>query len=267
MASVMVNFFDAIVGLRSPLSLVLLSFSLSIVSGARSAAERQREFGERAAAEKGKRGWSSRTLSAALLSSLQSLRERVNGRESLTVHSLFPSSQKSSFSPRPLRLFPPLLHALDSARKASDAFHLVVAVVVVVPERWCCCRWRSFDVSSLFVEHRFSPVVVDIPRQQQNEKPPRCSFFFFSPLSPVCTASDVELRSREDKRRCSGDSSGRDRCDGGGGGGGSNDRCGQRRRRCSFFFPPDEARSCPRRRARPSRGSRRAAVSRADGTK
>jgi hypothetical protein len=69
----MVDFFDAIVGLRSPLSLVLLSFSLSIVSGARSAAERQREFGERAAAEKGTRGWSSRTLSAALLSSLQSL--------------------------------------------------------------------------------------------------------------------------------------------------------------------------------------------------
>ena len=124
---------------------------------------------------------------------------------------VFLSSPAFCTTPSP----PPLLHALDSARKAPDAFRLAVAGVVSADR----CHWRSFDVN--FVEqHRFSPVVVvaDIPRQQQKEEPPRCRsfsfvsvFFFFSLLSPVCAASDVERRrNRENKLRCSGDGSGRD---------------------------------------------------------
>ena len=65
---------------------------------------------------------------------------------------------------------PPLLHALDSARKAPDAFRLAVLAVVFSADPCscfcfcCCCR---FDVDLLVVaEHRFYPVGDNIPRQE-----------------------------------------------------------------------------------------------------
>lgn len=170
--------------------------------------------------------------------------------------------KKISLTPSPCSPLPSPLHALDSARQASDAFRPII--LAVVPAKRCLDIGPLGVCIVVVVEHRSSPVVVNVDFSPSRS---RLLQVFPSHFVYVDASSDVDRRSRQRQnvdRRSGDSSSGRDRGDGGDG-----DRCGQRRRRSeeslSFLSVVLQAASGPGRRARPARGRRRAPFPRADG--